>query len=127
MVLGIGALLGIDRVGTFLRFGAVVSLVGGGRSFGRGLVRVVVAHALGYGDGGDVGVNLQLVECVQDCVDDRGAFLFRVDEQGHGQGGVDVPALGFEPAGSGAVAHALAGFGQVFLVVGEDREEKASG
>jgi len=55
-----------------------------------------------HGDGGRVGADVEFVEGVEDGVDDCVGFLFRVDEQGHGQGGVDVPALGFEPAGAGA-------------------------
>ena len=69
---------------------------------------------------------MQLLEGVEDAIHDRGGFLLGVDEQRHRQGGVDGPALGFEPAGTGAVAHALAGLGQVFLVVGEDGEQQAS-
>ena len=37
------------------------------------------------------------------------------------------PPLGFEPAGTGAVTHALAGFRQILLVVHEDGDKEASG
>ena len=82
---------------------------------------------LGHLDGGRLLVGVQLLEGVQDGINDRRRLLLRVDEQGHRQGGVDAPALGLEPAGTGAVAHALAGLGQVFLVVGEDGDQQAPG
>ena len=69
---------------------------------------------------------MQLLEGVEDAIHDRRGFLLGVDEQRHRQGGVDGPTLGFEPAGTGAVAHALAGLGQILLVVGEDGEQQAS-
>ena len=100
----------------------VVRTAGCGRGVG-----LVVVNVRRHGDGGRVGADVEFVEGVEDGVDDCVGFLFRVDEQGHGQGGVDVPALGFEPAGAGAVAHALAGLGQVFLVVGEDGDQQAPG
>ena len=68
---------------------------------------------------------MQLVEGIQDGIDDERCLLVGIDEQGHRQGGVDRPALRFEPAGTGAVTHALAGFRQVLLVVREHREEQA--